>query len=131
MNDDALLGKHWIHSLSRCNPLLLDDAEYIEDLLEAAAVQAGMTVLHKASHQFDPQGVTAFVMLAESHISIHTWPEKMEAALDVFTCGESDGKVAVDFIVLGLSGMTLTSDFIARWGEQYLGEEDIDVTYLP
>ena len=77
----------------------LDDLPYIEETLEAAALVAGATILEKKFHVFSPNnGVTGVLVLAESHISIHTWPEANFAAIDIFMCGECDPEVAVPVI---------------------------------
>ncbi len=69
----------------------LDRLDLIETTLETAAITAGATILHTHLHHFQPNGgVSGVVVLAESHISIHTWPERNFAALDVFMCGECD-----------------------------------------
>ncbi|AFY70777.1 S-adenosylmethionine decarboxylase proenzyme [Thalassoporum mexicanum PCC 7367] len=82
------LGAHCILELYECPSHLLDDRHFVEKALREAAKVAESTLLSEVSHQFTPQGVTALVLLAESHISIHTWPEANYAAVDVFTCGE-------------------------------------------
>jgi S-adenosylmethionine decarboxylase len=84
----APVGTHCILELYDCPSKLLNDASYIQASLQEAAKQAESTLLREVLHQFDPQGVTALALLAESHISIHTWPEKGYAAVDVFTCGQ-------------------------------------------
>jgi len=67
----------------------LDRLDIVETTLEAAAIEAGATILHTHLHHFQPNGgISGVVVLAESHISIHTWPERNFAALDVFMCGE-------------------------------------------
>jgi len=68
--------------------VLLDDEQYIRDVIYHASVKCQSTLLALNSHKFDPQGVTCVAMLAESHISIHTWPELGMAVCDVFTCGD-------------------------------------------
>jgi len=69
----------------------LDDPKLIDDALLQGARDAGATVLHSHFHHFSPySGVSGVVVLAESHISIHTWPEKNYAAIDIFMCGECD-----------------------------------------
>src|ERR1700712_4613358 len=69
----------------------LADPKHIDTALRAAAVKAGATILHSHFHHFSPNGgVSGVVVLAESHISIHTWPERDFAALDVFMCGACD-----------------------------------------
>ena len=57
--------------------------------METAATEAGATVVEKAFHQFNPHGVSGVVIVAESHLFIHTWPEYGYAAVDIFTCGDS------------------------------------------
>jgi S-adenosylmethionine decarboxylase proenzyme len=81
------LGKHVIATIKGGE---LNNITMLEEAMIFAAEQAGATVLHSHAHQFEPQGVTAFVVLAESHFAIHTWPEKNSACLDVFTCGSID-----------------------------------------
>jgi S-adenosylmethionine decarboxylase len=66
----------------------LDDKDAVLEAIRVAAKQARSTLLNEVAHRFEPQGVTALALLAESHISIHTWPELGYAACDVFTCGE-------------------------------------------
>ena len=80
--------KHILFDLKYCiSNDLLDDEEYVKESLKLASEAAGCEILKIDSHKFDPQGVTAYALLAESHISIHTWPEKNVAKCDIFTCG--------------------------------------------
>ena len=81
--------KHILFTLRGCPFELLDDEEFIRMLLYRATKECKATLLNLATHKFDPQGVTGVAMLAESHISIHTWPEKGMAVCDVFTCGDT------------------------------------------
>ncbi|XAT64250.1 adenosylmethionine decarboxylase [Geoglobus acetivorans] len=92
-------GTHIIVEASGCSPDVLSDPKKIERIFKDAAKHAKMTV--KASHffKFMPAGVSGAVIIAESHISIHTWPELGYAAIDVYTCGESNPEEAVDFIL--------------------------------
>lgn len=77
----------------------LDDPALIDAALCKAAVDAGATILHSHMHHFSPySGVSGVVVLAESHISIHTWPERDYAAIDVFMCGDCDPFEAVPAI---------------------------------
>jgi len=72
-------------------PLHTDDPEHIDTALREAALAAGATILHSHFHHFEPNGgVSGVVVLAESHISIHTWPERDFAAVDIFMCGACD-----------------------------------------
>ena len=80
--------KHILFTLKGCSMVLLDNEEYIKDMVLYATIKCNSTLLAINSHKFDPQGVTCVAMLAESHISIHTWPEKGMAVCDIFTCGD-------------------------------------------
>jgi S-adenosylmethionine decarboxylase len=82
------VGKHCILELYACDASKLNDESFIRTTIATAAREAGATVLQLISHRFQPQGVTGLVLLAESHLSIHTWPESGYAAVDVFTCGD-------------------------------------------
>lgn len=85
----ASVGIHCLLELYGCPQELLDDLAYVRDTLFEATNYAGATWLGETSHRFEPCGVTAVGLLAESHISIHTWPEIGYAACDVFTCGDA------------------------------------------
>ena len=81
--------KHLLFTLKDCNSDLLNDEEFIRDIVYTASRKCQSTLLAINSHRFQPQGVTCVAMLAESHISIHTWPEKGMAVCDIFTCGDT------------------------------------------
>lgn len=82
----------------------LDDIDLIEKTLRSAADVAGATILHCHLHHFEPNGgVSGVLVLAESHISIHTWPETSYAALDVFMCGECDPHKAIPVLQAAFS----------------------------
>ncbi|MCW4055313.1 MAG: adenosylmethionine decarboxylase [Candidatus Bathyarchaeota archaeon] len=66
----------------------LNDADFLADVLRAAARDMGSTVVRTVTHKFSPTGTTVITILAETHISIHTWPENDYAALDIFVCSE-------------------------------------------
>ena len=83
------LGKHLLLELKDCDREVLNDLGFLKGILLAAASEAGATVLGKSFHQFNPHGVSGVVIIAESHLFIHTWPEYGYAAIDIFTCGDS------------------------------------------
>ena len=83
----APLGTHLLLDLNECDAALLDDAAVVRHALLAAADEAGATVVGEVFHKFSPVGVTGILSIAESHISVHTWPEYAYAAVDIFTCG--------------------------------------------
>lgn len=82
------IGTHIVLEMYDCPPEVIDDLTRVRQAVREAAAAARSTLLHEAAHSFEPQGVTALGLLAESHISVHTWPELGYAAADVFTCGD-------------------------------------------
>jgi S-adenosylmethionine decarboxylase len=71
-----------------CNPEIINDLRAVRDAMVGAALAAKATVVEVAFHEFSPFGISGMVIIAESHLSIHTWPEYGYAAVDVFTCGD-------------------------------------------
>ena len=109
-----MLGKHYLLNLYGCSFVLLNDEHLLIDLLENAASASGATVIQTISTKFDPQGVTVICLLSESHISIHTWPEDGKAAVDVYTCGDSNPKIGCDIIIQQLFATNHTLSYIER-----------------
>jgi len=83
------LGIHLLIEFWSCNRQKLDNLDYLEKTMSQAAEVAGATVLKTAFQDFNPQGVSGVVVIAESHLTIHTWPEHGYAAVDIFTCGST------------------------------------------
>ena len=81
------LGKHLLVELYGCAAELLNDVAYIEEVMVRAAKEAGATVINTSFHHFSPYGVSGVVVIQESHLAIHSWPEHGFAAIDLFTCG--------------------------------------------
>lgn len=93
---DSSLGRHLLADFYGCDAVLLADPARIASLLLAAAAAGRATVLQQHFHHFGPQqGVTGVLLLMESHISIHTWPEHGYAALDLFMCGQAQSEAAL------------------------------------
>ena len=82
------LGKHLLAEYYRCDENAINDVQKVEEALVKAAEIAGATVIGKSFHRFEPYGVSGVVVISESHLTIHTWPEYGFAAVDVFTCGD-------------------------------------------
>ena len=80
--------KHILFDLEGCDRDLLDDARFVRNTLFHSAILSNSKILKIDFHQFYPHGVTGFALLADSHISIHTWPENNVAKCDIFTCSE-------------------------------------------
>jgi len=114
---EAPVGVHCILELYQCSPALLNDPAYIESAVEQASQQAQSTLLKMFAHQFEPQGVTAIALLAESHLSIHTWPERGYAAVDIFTCGEhTEPQLACEFLARHLGAERHLLSVVSRGG---------------
>jgi len=96
------LGRHLIVEYHGCDPVVLDDMERIERSMRQAARAAGAAIVASVFHPFSPQGVTGVVVVEESHLSIHTWPELGYAAVDFYTCGDCTPKRAHDILVRAL-----------------------------
>jgi S-adenosylmethionine decarboxylase len=94
------LGKHLLIEMHGCLSGKLDDVEWVEKVLVEAAKRAQATIVNVAFHKFNPIGVSGVVVIAESHLAIHTWPEYDYAAVDIFSCGKRfKGSEAASFIV--------------------------------
>lgn len=91
------LGKHILCELSGCALESLNNVELVRETLLAAAVYAGATIVTQSFHKFEPQGVSGVVVISESHLSIHTWPERGYAAMDFYTCGNIDPRLAMSY----------------------------------
>ncbi len=107
-------GIHAQADLWGCSFEVLDDMNRVRSLMLEAARKAQMTVLGEVSHKFEPQGCAVILLLAESHASIHTYPESGYTAVDVFTCGEGDSEVALEYIVEELRPTHYTSWSVER-----------------
>ncbi|NIO15427.1 MAG: adenosylmethionine decarboxylase [Deltaproteobacteria bacterium] len=83
------LGRHVLLELSGCPYALLNDLDFIRNSLIKAAERANVTVISENFSRFNPHGISGVLVIAESHISIHTWPEYDYAAIDIFTCGDT------------------------------------------
>lgn len=82
------LGRHILAEMYGCPFEVLNDVKKVEDIMVNAALEAGAEVREFVFHKFSPQGVSGVVVISESHLAIHTWPELGYAAIDVFTCGD-------------------------------------------
>jgi S-adenosylmethionine decarboxylase len=100
MSEYQTRGQHVIADLWGVEPELLNDAEALMALMNDAVALAGATVLKYQEHSFEPQGVTALLLLSESHMSVHTYPERGFVAFDCYTCGNHvDPQIAIDHVI--------------------------------
>jgi S-adenosylmethionine decarboxylase proenzyme len=86
VNATLKLGEHYIFDLSNCNHEILMDGELAYSLFAQAVRESGLTVVDEGFYKFSPHGFTCFLLLAESHASLHAWPEYDYCAIDLFTC---------------------------------------------
>ena len=93
------LGRHVLAELYNCDSNVLNNVNLIEKFMVEAAVECGATVVEKNFHMFSPYGVSGVVIISESHLAVHTWPEYGYAAVDLFTCGDTcDPLVAYEYL---------------------------------
>lgn len=108
-------GRHVLAELVGVAPVLLDDEPYLRELMVAAVAECGATVCQVISQRFQPQGVTVLALLAESHASLHSYPENGSVFVDVFTCGDrADPQRAVDALARGLRPDGVRSTVVHR-----------------
>ena len=107
--------RHILFTLKGCNVELMEDTDYMRLMLYNAAKECNSTLLNLSVHKFEPQGITGIAMLAESHISVHTWPEKGMAVCDVFTCGDhTDPQAGVEYMKMVLHATDIVSNEFTR-----------------
>ncbi|UCF63010.1 MAG: S-adenosylmethionine decarboxylase proenzyme [bacterium] len=90
------LGRQILAEFFNCNREIINDSAKIELFMKKAALECGATIVSSTFHTFNPHGISGVVVIAESHLAIHTWPEYGYAAVDVFTCGDLvDPQIAI------------------------------------
>ncbi|MCK5533487.1 S-adenosylmethionine decarboxylase proenzyme [bacterium] len=93
------LGKHILAEFYDCKAEILNDVKKIEEIMVEAANVIKACVVNQSFHKFEPHGVSGVVVIAESHLSIHTWPEYNFASVDVYTCGDKiDPWIAYEYL---------------------------------
>jgi len=109
------LGRHVLAEIFGCDFDLLNDMGKVEEIMVNAALEAGAEVRECVFHKFSPQGVSGVVVISESHLAVHTWPELGYAAVDVFTCGERvDPWNAVRYLRTRFNARNMTAKEIKR-----------------
>jgi S-adenosylmethionine decarboxylase len=104
------LGQHLLLDLFDCDAKAIGSLQIVKTSMLEAARRACATVVNTVFHEFSPCGVSGVVVIAESHLAIHTWPEQRYAAVDIFTCGDVlEPKVAADYLqqLLGATQVSL------------------------
>ena len=117
------LGRHLLADFSGIDPALLIDPQHVERILLQAAEVAGATAIFSKFHHFgENAGVTGVLLLRESHISIHTWPEHGFAAVDAFMCGDARPDLAVDVIQRAFAPQHIRIEDVARSAQVLLDD---------
>ncbi len=112
---ESAFGRHILAEYSECGCTYLDSEAAIRDLMLEAASRTGATIVGSIFHHFSPQGVTGVVVIAESHLAIHTWPEFKYASVDLFTCGTKvDPWIGFEYLKEELQSKKWVSNEIIR-----------------
>jgi spermidine synthase len=124
------LGNHILVEFMGCDPHIMNDVSSIERDMVGAAQKAGATVINSTFHHFSPYGVSGVVVIQESHLAIHTWPEYGYAAVDLFTCGEMDAWISFDYLKEKFGAKTYSALEMKRGAVQLLTRNDFDITSM-
>ncbi len=112
-------GRHVLAELTGCPAGVLDNPAALERCFIQCAGRGGATVVSSHFHHFSPHGVSGVVIIAESHLTVHTWPEHGYAAVDVFTCGRPEiAEAIVDLVVENLSAKAVQRTSFERGPDQ-------------
>ena len=110
------VGTHILVDFYDCRRL--GEIQFLKDLIIAAVVESGATILHTHFQEFNPQGLTGVVVVAESHLSFHTWPEHRYLSLDFFTCGDAvKSELAISIVEQGLNPGRVSRTVLVRGTE--------------
>ncbi|MEN0050075.1 MAG: adenosylmethionine decarboxylase [Bacteroidota bacterium] len=98
ISHEKAIGTHIILEFYECLPEKLDDAPFLEQTFRQTATVMGATILSSNFHPFSPIGASGVVIIKESHLTVHTWPEYAYAAIDIFTCGELEIEKGIEYL---------------------------------
>lgn len=124
------LGNHILVEFMGCEPHIMNDVSGIERDMVGAAQKAGATVINSTFHHFSPYGVSGVVVIQESHLAIHTWPEYGYAAVDLFTCGEMDAWISFDHLKECFGAKSYSALEMKRGATQLLTRNDFDISSM-
>jgi len=122
------LGNHILIEFMNCDPAILNDVATIEKNMVDAASKAGATVINSTFHHFSPYGVSGVVVIQESHLAIHTWPEWGYSAVDLFTCGEIDAWISFDYLKNSFGSDSYSAIEIKRGSVNLLKRNDFKIS---
>ena len=124
------LGNHILVEFMNCEPHIMNDVAAIERDMVGAAQKAGATVINSTFHHFSPYGVSGVVVIQESHLAIHTWPEYGYAAVDLFTCGEMDAWISFDFLKKCFGAKSYSAIEMKRGSVNLLTRNNFDISTM-
>jgi len=124
------LGNHILVEFMNCDPHIMNDVAAIERDMVGAAQKAGATVINSTFHHFSPYGVSGVVVIQESHLAIHTWPEYGYAAVDLFTCGEMDAWISFDFLKECFGAKSYSAIELKRGSLNLLTRNNFDISTM-
>jgi spermidine synthase len=124
------LGNHILVEFMNCDPHIMNDVAAIERDMVAAAQKAGATVINSTFHHFSPWGVSGVVVIQESHLAIHTWPEYGYAAVDLFTCGDMDAWISFDHLKDCFKSISYSAIEMKRGSVNLLTRNDFDMSTM-
>jgi spermidine synthase len=124
------LGNHILVEFMNCDPHIMNDVASIERDMVDAAKKAGATVINSTFHHFSPWGVSGVVVIQESHLAIHTWPEYGYAAVDLFTCGEMDAWISFDYLKTCFGSQSYSAIEMKRGSVNLLTRNDFDISTM-
>ena len=122
------LGNHILVEFMNCDPHVMNDVAAIERDMVGAAQKAGATVINSTFHHFSPYGVSGVVVIQESHLAIHTWPEYGYAAVDLFTCGEMNAWISFDHLKECFGAKSYSALEMKRGSVNLLQRNDFDIS---
>ncbi|MEQ1500770.1 MAG: adenosylmethionine decarboxylase [Myxococcota bacterium] len=128
MTSIPTVGHHVLVELFDCDPLLVDDLAAVRDALLGAVRAIGTEPLADAFHRFAPQGVSGVVLIGESHVSCHTWPERGYVAADIYTCGQVHPSAAVEHLRRAFRAGRWLSEDVVRGLVEFAPKTSIDRT---
>lgn len=121
------LGNHILVEFMNCDPQILNEVATIEKNMVEGAIKAGATVINSTFHHFSPYGVSGVVVIQESHLAIHTWPEWGYAAVDLFTCGEIDAWISFDYLKKSFKSDSYSAIEMKRGSVSLLKRNDFNI----
>lgn len=127
----SALGRHILVEFFGCTPEIMNDVSIIETSMVGAAEKAGATVINSTFHHFSPYGVSGVVVIQESHLAIHTWPEFQYAAVDLFTCGDAVNPWdSFDFLKIAFEAKSFSALELRRGEQRQLERVDFDINNM-